>query len=1153
MHACHERDLRSHPPCKEKTTTTFANTGETYMNIRSFLLALLLSLFAIPCLGQTYHGGLRGTLSDPTGLAITNATVKLVNESTNVERAVTTNSAGEYVFNSVDPATYSLKVQAAGFKALAREGIVVSTQEFLTLDINLEMGQASETVSVTEEAPVLENSNASNGQVINGQQLKDLPNLGRNPFLFSKLNNNVSAVGDPRFNRFQDQSGSSQISIAGGPIRGNNYLIDGIAITDSQNRAVIIPSIEATKEVKVQADTYDAEMGRTGGGVFNTSLRSGTNSLHGSLLGYTRQTEWLANNYFLNRAGTPRPDTPFYNYAGSFGGPVVIPKLYNGHDKTFFWVAEEGYRQQSPLTNRYAVPTALERRGDFSQSGINVYDPVTGQQFLNNIIPQAKLSPIGLAIAAMYPLPNTATTRYGALNYNGSDTLKDRADEEVFKVDHEFFSWWRANASYLHYGSREPGGNPLQSPAGTGSVSYLLYRKVDAVQVNQTLLPSSTTVLTVGFGFNRFPNQSLDITNGFDQTTLGFPVSYVSKLQKKAFPAITMTNFASLGTANSGPSVFYSRTAVVGLSKYHGKQSIKTGFEFRSISVDFTDISAANGAFKFTSDFQSKNDLVNLLTGYPSSGSVTTTTRLATNVSYYAAYAQDDYRIANRLTLNLGLRYEWEAGVSERHNQYAVGFDPSVVNPLQASSGYPTKGGVEFAGQNGYKTTCCDYSKTKFAPRVGLVYALDSKTVVRLGYGTFYAPISFTNSSGYAPGYTQTTTYVASNDGLKTPAGTLNNPFPGGVLPPSGNAAGYRTGVGSTVTAWYQGSKSPIVHQYSFDIQRELPGQVGVQVGYVGSLSRHLLPGNTMNMNQLPDAYLALGSQLNQSVANPYFRHGGTGVIGGPTVAYNQLLRPFPAFSAVNLYSYTAHAKYDSLIVKAQKQMSKGLTFLATYTWSKNEDSTWAASNFLNASQNAPQDVYNLKPEWARSVVDIPHRFTAAATYDLPVGRGKRLNVENRYLSFLVGDWSLNTITIIQSGSPLAIYQDKNNNSSIGANLQRPNLTGIDPCKSGSPEGRIDGYLNPAAFSAAPAFTYGNAPRTLGCLSPGLANWDISLFKSISIHERASFQFRAEALNAFNTPQFRAPNMAFGNAGFGKITQQANYPRYLQLGGRISF
>jgi hypothetical protein len=407
---------------------------------------------------------------------------------------------------------------------------------------------------------------------------------------------------------------------------------------------------------------------------------------------------------------------------------------------------------------------------------------------------------------------------------------------------------------------------------------------------------------------------------------------------------------------------------------------------------------------------------------------------------------------------------------------------------------------------------------------------------------------------------------VYSNDGGKTPAGSLSNPYPGGVLAPSGNANGYLTGVGSSVTTWSQSSESPIVHQYSFDIQRELPGQIGVQIGYVGSRSSHLMPGNgmnTANINQLPDQYLALGlgatDQLAAKVNNPYYGNGGTGVIGSQQVAYNQLLRPFPEFASVSLNNYTAHAGYDALIVKAQKRFSHGLTFLSTYTWSKNEDSTWAASNFLNASKSAPQDVYNLGAEWSRSVVDLPHRFTTAATYDLPVGKNKLLPVNNSLLNFFVGNWSVNAITVIQTGFPLAISQNSNNNRAIGTGVQRPNIVaGVNPCIGGSPEdhaGAIpkSSYLNPAAFTTAPAYTFGNAPRTIGCLSPGYENWDISVFKSFPVRERITFQFRAEALNAFNTPQFRAPNTAVGNSNFGAITQQANFPRYLQLGGRISF
>ena len=338
------------------------------MRAKIIAVALLVLVSGVQCVAQTYYGGLRGTVIDPTGQAIVGGTVKLKNEATNVERSVATNGAGEYVISSVDPASYTVTVTANGFKALVRTGVVISTQEFLTLDFSVQLGSNSEVIQVTEEVPILETSNASNGQVIDTQKLSDLPILGRNPFLFSRLNNNVAAVGDPRFNRFQDQSGSSQISIAGGPIRGNNYFIDNVPITDSMNRAVIIPSIEATQEVKVQANTYDAEMGRTGGGVFNTTLKSGSNELHGSLVGYTRQTDWLANGFFQNAGGTPRAETPFYNYGGSIGGPVILPKLYNGRNKTFFWVTEEGYRQSSPFGDIYAVPTDLERKGDFSKS-----------------------------------------------------------------------------------------------------------------------------------------------------------------------------------------------------------------------------------------------------------------------------------------------------------------------------------------------------------------------------------------------------------------------------------------------------------------------------------------------------------------------------------------------------------------------------------------------------------------------------------------------------------------------------------------------------------------------------------------------------------------------------------------------------------------
>src|SRR5215469_9994839 len=534
--------------------------------LRTISFLLLIPGAAWP---QSYQGGVRGVIQDPGGAVIAGAKVALQNQASNVARTVLSNAQGEYVFSALEPASYNLQAEAAGFKRFERKDVVVGTQEFLTLDLKLELGSTTESVMVTAEVALIETSNASNGQVIDSQKIADLPNLGRNVFLLSKLSTNVVPAGDPRFNRFQDQSGSSQISVAGGPIRGNNYLIDGIPISDSTNRAVIIPSIEATQEMKLQTGTYDASMGRTGGGVFNTLLKSGTNDLHGSLLGYTRQTDWVANNFFYNSSGRARPDTPFYTWGASFGGPVALPKLYDGHNKTFFWLATESYRQKSPLSDQYALPTALERTGDYLHSSVTIYDPtsarpctaadscpagvtVVRQPFAGNVIPVNRINPVGAAILSYFPLPSTAG-KADSFTYTGTDTLTDRADEYTAKADQVVTSWWRLTGSYMHYKSREPGGNTLGTlPGGSSNGPYLLYRKVDATAVNSVMTLNPTTVFTLRYGFNRFPNFTEGVSYGFNPTQLGFPASYVGALQADYFPEFDLL---SNKISSTSPSV----------------------------------------------------------------------------------------------------------------------------------------------------------------------------------------------------------------------------------------------------------------------------------------------------------------------------------------------------------------------------------------------------------------------------------------------------------------------------------------------------------------------------------------------------------------------------------------------------------------------
>ncbi len=1184
--------------------------------------ALVLVLFmaaVVSAKAQTYYGSVRGLVADTQGAAISQAIVTLTNDATHIKRSTETNAAGEYSFSALEPTTYSMTVEFHGFKKYDAKNLIIATQQSVNLDVTLTLGEMSQVVEVTASSPLIDNATASNGLVIDSQKLENLPNAGRNPFFFSKLDNNVTQVGDPRFVRFQDQSGSSQISLSGGPISGNNYEIDNIPITDFSNRAVIIPSIEAVNEVKVQQNSYDAEMGRTGGGVFNTTLKSGSNTLHGVLQGETRQTNWGANLFFNNHSTPqiPRGAATFYSYVGAIGGPIWIPHVYDGRNKTFFWITEEGYRQRSPLTasNSFVVPTALERTGDFSQTltqnpitkalvPLNIYDPATSfgvggarQQFsvangnaglhngvpTDNVIPKARLNQVGQALANAYPVGSTGLA-YGTNNFTGGDTLGDRADEFVGKIDHQIMKRWAANVSYMHYGSKEPGGNALQSYPGSSS-SYLLYRKVDAFAVNTTITASPSMIVTAGFGFNRFPNNTLDISSGFDQTTLGFPTSYVSSLQKAAFPQITNQSLSTEGTLNSGPAVFYSRNFVLGVSKSLGKHELKAGYVYRSISVTFTNVGTGNGTYAFDSSYTSSSgsktpatgttptgaDTASMVLGLASSGSVILTTQLALNVPYNAFYIQDDYRVTPKLSINYGFRYENEPGIHERYNHYAVGLDPTVTNPATTAPNTTILGGVKFAGQNGYPTDCCN-SGNKYAPRVGFAYSATPSTVVRAGFGVFYSPLVYSTSPSLAPGYTQTNSLVAASSTAPVPASyTLSNPFPNGLIGPSGNSLGYATGVGSSLTLLDSNRHAPVVMQYSADVQQDLGYGFAFKIGYVGAHAKNL--PLTANINQLPDKYLSLGqTALLAKVPNPYYKAGGAGLIGQATIPYEQTLLPYPQYTTISDSVSVGYSNYNALDLKLQRRFSKGFTLLTAFTWASNWDNSWGASSTLNPGNNGPQDwdtstptsyQQSIKSEYARAINDMPLRYTVTGSYDLPFGRGKKfLSKSSRWLDMAVGGWTFNDVTIIQSGSPLPVTQVNANaitgaNGTIGGAVQRPNMTAVPACRSGSPQSRLTNYINTAAFAAAPIFTYGNAPRTTNCYGPGYLNTDLSLNKSFKVTERVNAQFRAEALNAFNTPQFNgfgASNATqIQNANFGQIQGTLGFPRLIQLGGRITF
>lgn len=1149
---------------------------------RGAISIICVLLAGSPVWAQTFQGGIRGTIQDTTGAAISVAKVTLLDEGTGISRSTVSGSGGEYSFSAVNPATYTVSVEKPGFKQLDKKGIQVSTQEFLIVDLKLDLGDVTQSVNVNADTSLLETENASTGQVIDNQKLSDLPNMGRNPFYEGvKISQNVVPGGDPKFNRMEDQSGSSQISIAGGPIRGNNYLLDGIPITDSINRAVIIPTIEAVQEVKLQINTYDAEVGRTGGGTFNSFLKSGTNDFHGAGFGYTWLQPALANTFFGNAAGSnpdgtpksPVANQPFYNYGGAIGGPVIIPKVYNGKNKTFFWVAGEGYRQSEAATSQQSVPTALEKLGNFSQSLTSkgalqtIYDPSSSGRvaFPNNIIPQSLLNPVGLAMASYYPAPNAPTPYFGAPNYDSTAIIYDRADQVTAKMDQELTSWWRASASYLHYGSREQSnawfgyGDP--GTPGQG----MLVRHVDATQANTTITPSPTLVIFLRYGFNRFPNRVYQLASeGMDLTKLGFPQSYVSQLPYIAFPALTMQgDVSSFGGGGFNQQSFYSHSFSGSLAKSMGRHSLKTGFDYRMIN-DSGINTVTPGAFTFSQAFTSASatstipgtgaSLASMLLGFPIAGGVTTSLPVENHVTYYGMFIQDDFRVNSRLTLNLGLRYEYETGMQSSLNSLVVGFDQNATNPIQSQvPGIATKGVLEYAGQNGYGTQATHPNADKFSPRFGFAWNVRPDTTIRGGYGLLWAPFTFSLVNPL--GYTYSTPYVASNDGFITPANSLSNPFPSGIQRPIGNGAGLNAGLGGQAFSVFDANAhSTRIHQFSLEIEHELPAGFVVAAGYSGSITHNLIQNTPdININQVPDQYLSLGSQLNKKVANPFFgTSGGVLNLASPTVTQAQLLSPYPQFGAISLVSSDYNnARYDSVYFKVQKRLGHGIDILSTYTWSKNEDASNAAFNTFNSQPSYSQDNYNRAAEFGLASIDTPGRWTTAVNYELPFGKGRKFLSGSKVTDIAVGGWTVNFQTTMQTGFPLAIYQS-NLNSILGTSNQRPNATGVSPEMPGSLEQRLGRYINPAAFSLAPQFTYGNVSRTIPMRGPGMANTDFSLFKGYTL-EKFTAQFRFEVFNLTNTPQFYGPNTQVNSPSFGRITQQANFPRVVQLGVRFAY
>lgn len=1154
-------------------------------------LAAAILLVPLTAHAQSFQGGLRGAVKDAQGV-IPGVTVTLTDEANNVSRDTVTNDVGEYSFPAVNPSTYAVKATVQGYKTFERKGIRIGTQQFVTMDVTLEIGAIEETITVTGEAPLVETSNASVGEVLDSKTMASLPTAGRNAFLMSVTVPTVVSSGDTHWNRMQDQTGASALSMGGGGVRANNYLLDGFPVTDLANRSSTNPSVEMLEDLRVQIHTYDAEMGRSGGGVFNATARSGTNTLRGSAQAQLRPSMFIGQNFFAKIQGLPQQNEYWRDFSGGAGGPVF-------RDKTFFWFAAEGYRDGLTQNGNLHFPTAAERLGDFSQftnaSGalVPIYDPAstssTGArtQFPGNKIPANRINPVGAALLKALPMPNNGTSvDNGTNNYAATDVLKDAAQQWSLKLDHHFTNKVAASGLFLWQNSHEPQNNYFPD-APYAAPSYQLDREIHVLVLNNTYILSPTTVLTMRYGMNTFDdNNSLPFD--FDTHTLGWNKAFADAIPVQKFPSLTFTGYSGTGFTGKQDRRYYSQGINGSLTRLAGGHSFKVGADFRTLGVRGLSYGASAGSYTFNGQYTRNTQtsgstttgsaMADILLGYPSAGTLTINTFVDDSLKYSSFYVQDDWRVNNRMTVNYGVRLEHETGISEKDNNLVTGFDTEAISPLNVTipagvdplhpQARVVKGGVRYAGLDGQQTYTGKQLLIKPSPRAGVVYKVTEKDVLRGGYGLFWAPTNYgiINSVGFS----QTSTIPNTNTNI---VNTIDNPFPNGLAQPAGTSLGLTAGAGSSITFYDPTYSAPRVQQWSVDYQHELPGAISLGLGYTGARGSSLAYGTNVSLNQLPLEYLALGtSVLTQQVNNPFFGIAAAGSLSTlRTVPRWQLLEPYPQYGSnnVNMTTSGAHSIYHAAIFQIRKRATGLWGGSFNYTYSRLNDNQVGQGNYYSSAPGILDNysyipgsaAYNPDIDYGLSLLNQPHKITMAPVLQLPFGVGKaHLNTPG-VAEYLLGGWSASAVIQIQSGFPMGVTQTNSNNTNGGG--QRPNVVpGVDFVVPGDITDRLKAnptdtaYLNLAAFTQAPANTIGNAPRILPDVrSPWRNSVDLGVNKEFRTGGSSRATLRLEIINLTNTPWYAAlSSSSVSNTGtFGRVATQGNYSRFYQVTMKVSF
>jgi len=1136
-------------------------------------------VLALAVSAQEPRGSITGLVADHTGAVIPNASVKATNLDTGVVARTSTNAQGSYEIPFLLPGPYKIEVEAPGFKSWLRQRVELRMEDTIQVDAQLEVGNITEVVTVSAEAPLVESTSGGVSQVMGGDMVSEMPlRSGSVAWAYAMAPGVV--LNDRPFDGPWNIDQASNVSIAGSRGYGADFNVDGVSNNSYGGRTAFVPPADMVQEVRVNVTNYDASLGRATGASVNVSLKSGTNRLQGSIQVAGSGGAMMTRNFFTNRfifdpttgpvtaekIAANTPSVRWMRYSAAVGGPLAIPRVYNGRNRTFWMFGYQTHDRVRPNATSYSVPTVEQRRGDFSAllalgSSYQIYDPATTvpadggrfrrQPFAGNIIPASRIHAVSQKVVNYFPAPNVPGTRDFLNNFNYTFQNFQNLDQPVVRIDHNLSERHRFFGRYAQSNFHGDFDRLVPNSPVRGRLRARPYR---GVALDDVLVLSNSLVLDLRYGFTWFQEFENYANTGWDLREFGFPQELINLIDPKArtFPQIVVTDMQTLGNVGGFYQTNYSHSALAVLNWIRGKHSVKSGFDGRGLFANEKVYDNATPRLEFGETYTrgpldnsavapTGQGLASFLLGLPTGGYIDVNDSRAASSKFFAVFIQDDWRVSNRLTVNLGLRWEYETTVTERFNRFTRDYDFQTVNPIQAEARaqyaaspipqvpveeFRTIGGVRFAGREGAPRGLREPFLRAWMPRVGFAWRWKPTTVVRGGYGIYYDLLGVDFTDVPQSGYNQRTNTLTSTDNGQTYVGSISNPFPFGAERPKGASGGLRTYLGRAPAFFSPDGRRPYAQRWNLALQFQPLRQSMVELGYLAS--RGVRVQTTTDFNPVPRQYLSTSPVRDQAainfntaaVNNPF--RGISGFEGSNwytqrTVQRNVLLKPYPHFSGLTAALPAGATWYHALTARFERRLHAGLRAQVNYTWSK----FMQAASYLNPTDEAPEHVIGS--------FDRPHRIAFTAMYNLPFGpRARFFSGARGVLAHAIGGWQAVAVFNGQSGPALSF-------GNVIYNGTYPEI------RIPVAERTVDRWFNTSGFVTASGAQLGQNIRTFptrisAARADGINVWDLSLQKVFQVRDRYRLQFRAQAEGAMNHPNFGAPNTTVTSTLFGKVT-----------------